>query len=76
LDRFPGEPNRPVPFLRALTAGWSFGRGTIQPDAARALHQDHQDLEATLDRLREIADALDDAAPEGAVSLIAEMLSV
>ena len=38
----------------------------------RALHQDHKDLEARLDRLREIADALDDAVPASAVALIGE----
>ena len=58
--------------LRALTPAWSFGRETMQPAAARALHQEHQTLDATLDRLREIADSLDDAAPEAAMSLIRE----
>ena len=58
--------------LRALKPGWSLGRETMQPAAARALHQDHLDLEATLDRLREIADDLDDARPDEAVTLIGE----
>jgi heavy metal translocating P-type ATPase len=58
--------------LRALTPGWHFGQATMQPAAARALRQDHQTLEAILDRLREIADALDDASPEQAMDLIAE----
>jgi heavy metal translocating P-type ATPase len=58
--------------LRALTPGWRFSRETMQPAVARTLHQDHQALEASLDRLREIADALDDASPERAVALIAE----
>ena len=58
--------------LRALTPGWSFGREIMQPAAARALHQEHQYLEVALDRLREIADDLDDAAPEGAITLIEE----
>ena len=52
--------------LRALTPAWGFGRETMQPAAARALHQEHQTLDTTLDRLREIADSLDDAAPEAA----------
>ena len=58
--------------LRALTGGRAFGRAAMTPTAARALHQDHKDLEASLDRLREIADALDDAAPAAAVVLIGE----
>ena len=58
--------------LRALAPGWSPGRGSIPASAARALHQEHQTLDATLDRLREIADSLDDAAPGAAVMLIRE----
>jgi hypothetical protein len=40
--------------------------------AATALRSDHERLESTLDRLREIADALDEAEPAGAVTLISE----
>ena len=58
--------------LRALTGGRPFRRAAMTPTAARALHQDHKDLEASLDRMREIADALDDAAPAAAVVLIGE----
>jgi soluble P-type ATPase len=58
--------------LRALTPGLKIGRETMQPAAARALREDHQELEPVLDRLREIADALDDAPAEGAVALIGE----
>jgi cation transport ATPase len=58
--------------LRALTPAWGIGRETMQPAAARALRQEHQTLDATLDRLREIADSLDDAAPEAAITLIRE----
>ena len=58
--------------LRALKGGRTFGRPTMTPTAAPTLHQDHKDLEASLDRLREIADALDDAAPAAAVALIGE----
>ena len=58
--------------LRALKGGRAFGRPAMTPTAARALHQDHKNLEASLDRLREIADALDDAAPAAAVALIGE----
>ena len=39
---------------------------------ARALRADHERLECTLDRLRTIADALDDAEPSVAVEMIAE----
>ena len=58
--------------LRALTGGKVFGHPLMPAKAARALHQDHKDLEASLDRLREIADALDDAVPASAVDLIEE----
>jgi hypothetical protein len=40
--------------------------------AAATLHQDHQRMEPTLDRLREIADGLDTADGAGAVTLISE----
>ena len=40
--------------------------------ATRDLHQAHDSLAATLDRLREIADSLDDATPEAARPLIEE----
>jgi hemerythrin superfamily protein len=39
---------------------------------ARALRRDHQLLEQSLDRLRTVADALDDADPPRAVELIVE----
>jgi hypothetical protein len=58
--------------LRALTPEWRPGRETMQPAAARALQQEHLRLDTTLDRLREIADALDDASPDAAVALIRE----
>ncbi len=58
--------------LRALTPGWKPGHAAMLPAAARALHEEHQTLDLSLDRLRQIADALDDAAPEPAVTLIAE----
>ena len=48
----------------------------MQPAAARALHQEHQTLDTTLDRLREIADSLDDAAPDAAVGLIREATGI
>jgi heavy metal translocating P-type ATPase len=58
--------------LRALTGGRETRHPAMPPTAARALHKDHKDLEASLDRLREIADALDDAVPVSAVALIGE----
>ncbi len=58
--------------LRALTPGHHLGHRKMPAVAATTLHSDHQHMEATLDRLREIADALDNADPAGAVSLIAE----
>ena len=58
--------------LRALTPGRRNGRPALATSAARALHQDHQELGSALDRLREIADALDDSDPNVAVRLISE----
>ena len=58
--------------LRALVPGRHWGR-TLMPSAtALALRLEHEELEKRLNRLREIADALDDADPSGAVGLIAE----
>jgi heavy metal translocating P-type ATPase len=58
--------------LRALTSGHEFGHKTMPVTAATTLHQDHERMEKTLDRLREIADALDTAEEAGAVMLISE----
>lgn len=58
--------------LRALTPGWRFGQQHLQTAASRALRQGHTDLQACLDRLREIADALDEASADCAVPLILE----
>jgi hypothetical protein len=58
--------------LRALAPGRSFGRPAMPAATARALREDHEKLEEILDRLRAIADALDDAGPAAAVALIAE----
>jgi heavy metal translocating P-type ATPase len=58
--------------LRALTPGRKFGRQTMSATTATALRQDHERMETALDRLREIADALDDAAEVAAVALISE----
>jgi hypothetical protein len=56
--------------LRALGPGHRFGRPAMPAATATALRQDHEKMEAELNRLREIADALDDAEGQSAVSLI------
>jgi hypothetical protein len=58
--------------LRALSPGRRLGRHAMPAATARQLRQDHEQLEVQLNRLREIADALDDADPSAAVLLIAE----
>jgi heavy metal translocating P-type ATPase len=58
--------------LRALGPGRRFGRPALPAATARMLREDHERLEVELDRLREIADALDDAEGAAAVALIAE----
>jgi heavy metal translocating P-type ATPase len=58
--------------LRALTPGHRFGRPAMPLATATILRQDHELMESALDRLREIADALDDAAGTDAVALISE----
>jgi len=58
--------------LRALTGERGLGHRALQPAVTLALQQDHRELEATLDRMREIADALDDATGAAAVALIRE----
>ncbi len=58
--------------LRALTPGRRIGRKSMAPAAAVRLREDHERLEVSLDRLRAIADALDDAEARAAVVLILE----
>jgi len=58
--------------LRALTPGYRFRQSAMTSAAASSLRLDHERLEDKLNRLREIADALDDAVGEQAVSLICE----
>jgi heavy metal translocating P-type ATPase len=58
--------------LRALTPGHRFGRQKMPAATALALRQDHERMEPALDRLREIADALDNAEAGPAVTLIGE----
>jgi heavy metal translocating P-type ATPase len=58
--------------LRALTSGYSSGHQKMLPAAATILRADHERIETALDRLREIADALDNAPATEAAALIVE----
>jgi heavy metal translocating P-type ATPase len=58
--------------LRALVPPHTIVRRSMPPATATALRQEHEHLDSTLGRLREIADALDVAEPASAVKLIAE----
>ncbi len=58
--------------LRALRPGGQRSGRTMTAEAGRELHHNHVALLRSLDRLRSIVDALDDAAPERAAALIAE----
>jgi heavy metal translocating P-type ATPase len=58
--------------LRALSPAYTYSRRQITAEDGRELHRDHLALMRHLDRLRSIADALDDAAPEQGAALIGE----
>ncbi len=58
--------------LRALKGQHAPGGGELLASDSQALHQEHEHLARTLDRLREIADALDEVEPDAAVGLIKE----
>ena len=58
--------------LRALRPARRIGHRAMPAGAVQALRLDHEQIETALDRLRAIADALDDAEPAAAVSLIEE----
>ena len=58
--------------LRALGPGRKSGRQRMPATAATTLRQDHERMEGALDRLREIADALDHADAEHASTLLLE----
>jgi hypothetical protein len=62
--------------LRALGPGWRIGGATIPSGTLRTLDRDHRDLSVTLDRLRRIADDLDDVSPVQAIPLIREAASL
>jgi len=58
--------------LRALSPHRGFHHAGMPSGRAAALRQEHEKIEDRLDRLREIADALDDAERTNAATLIAE----
>jgi heavy metal translocating P-type ATPase len=58
--------------LRALKPGGLRNGRTMTAEAGRELHHNHVALLRSLDRLRSIVDALDDAVPERAAALITE----
>jgi heavy metal translocating P-type ATPase len=58
--------------LRALTPADGRAGRSMTAAAGRELHRDHLALIGHLDRLRGIADALDDATPERGAALIAQ----
>jgi hypothetical protein len=62
--------------LRALNPAHGRVRRTIPAAVRREMQHDHVVLIHSLDRLRSIADALDDIAPEGAAALIVEANAV
>ena len=63
--------------LRALSPGGTRRkRASMAETDALGLRQDHDRLNASLDRLRQIADALDDADATAAAGLIAEANSI
>ncbi|PDT66161.1 heavy metal translocating P-type ATPase [Bradyrhizobium ottawaense] len=58
--------------LRALNPPLVRGGPRLTAEQGLTLHHDHQALLRDLDRLRQIVDALDDAVPESAATLIGE----
>ncbi len=62
--------------LRALRPAHKRQSPTLPVAAGHELHHNHVTLGRALDRLRTIADALDDASPEAAPSLISEANAV
>ncbi len=62
--------------LRALSPAHSHVRQSMPAATGRELHRSHVALIGSLDRLRSIADALDDATAESATALIVEANAV
>ena len=58
--------------LRALGSGRDWRRASLPASDAKALREEHVSLEASLDRLRDIVSALDDAEPGKGAALIRE----
>jgi soluble P-type ATPase len=58
--------------LRAAGPARGRARPALSAETGRALHHDHVALGRNLDRLRALADALDDCTPEQATGLIVE----
>src|SRR6516164_9687397 len=58
--------------LRALSPGRKSGRQKMPESAGVSLRQDHERVEAALDHLREIADALDQSSADRAAKLLVE----
>jgi hypothetical protein len=58
--------------LRALVSGRNWRRSSLPASEAEALHEEHVKLEASLDRLRDIVDALETASPLEGTKLIRE----
>lgn len=58
--------------LRALAPAPNWSGPRLSGSSARALHERHERMTSSLDRLREIADHLDGATPEQARELIAQ----
>jgi len=58
--------------LRALAPAYRRAGGSMTAEDGEELRRSHQALTAHLDRLRSIADALDDAEPQCSASLVAE----
>jgi heavy metal translocating P-type ATPase len=62
--------------LRALSPGYVSSRRGMPVAAAGSLHADHARLEPMLDRLRQIADALDRTDGDAAVAMILEAVRI
>jgi cation transport ATPase len=62
--------------LRALSPAHRLAAQSLPPKMMQTLHTDHERLEQSLDQLRSIADALDDASAQQAVDLIVKAHSL
>ena len=58
--------------LRALGSGRGWRRRTMAPSDAEALRDEHRGVEKSLDRLRDIVDALEDASASDGAAMIRE----